>query len=89
MENKANTNSNTNENVTNDNDNDVDVSKLPTVIFSHGLGGNCDNYSQLCGDIASHGYIVIAMEHEDGSGSYAKSYHPDEHEQLNNLNVSR
>jgi len=44
--------------------------KLPCVIFSHGLGGHCEMYQKLCGDIASHGVIVIALEHEDRSGSY-------------------
>lgn len=44
---------------------------LPVVIFSHGLGGNADIYSKFCSDLASHGYIVIALEHEDGSGSFA------------------
>jgi dienelactone hydrolase len=45
--------------------------KLPVVFFSHGLNGNGDIYCKPCSDLASSGYIVIAMEHEDGSGSYA------------------
>mmetsp|Transcript_12485 Transcript_12485/g.14563 ORF Transcript_12485/g.14563 Transcript_12485/m.14563 type:complete len:381 (+) Transcript_12485:107-1249(+) len=44
--------------------------KLPVVIFSHGLGGSAEMYSKFCGDVASHGFIVIAVEHEDHSGSY-------------------
>merc|ERR1712050_816562 len=30
-------------------------------------------YSQFCRDVASFGAIVIAIEHEDGSGVYATS----------------
>jgi Platelet-activating factor acetylhydrolase, isoform II len=30
-------------------------------------------YTQLCHQIASHGYLVVAMEHEDGSGAYAET----------------
>lgn len=45
--------------------------KLPVVFFSHGLAGNSSMYGNLCSDVASHGYVVVAFEHEDGSGSYA------------------
>jgi platelet-activating factor acetylhydrolase len=37
------------------------------MIFSHGLGGTRNAYSHLVGSIASHGVIVIAPEHRDGS----------------------
>lgn len=37
------------------------------MIFSHGLGGSRNTYSQIIGSIASHGMIVIAPEHRDGS----------------------
>jgi platelet-activating factor acetylhydrolase len=37
------------------------------MIFSHGLGGSRNAYSYLVGAIASHGVIVIAPEHRDGS----------------------
>ena len=37
------------------------------MIFSHGLGGSRNAYSSLAGAIASHGVIVIAPEHRDGS----------------------
>jgi platelet-activating factor acetylhydrolase len=37
------------------------------MIFSHGLGGYRNAYSQLAGSVASHGVIVIAPEHRDGS----------------------
>lgn len=41
--------------------------RLPVMIFSHGLGGTRNAYSQLAGSLASHGVIVIAPEHRDGS----------------------
>ncbi|KAI0124310.1 platelet-activating factor acetylhydrolase, isoform II-domain-containing protein [Xylariales sp. AK1849] len=41
--------------------------RWPTAIFSHGLGGNRNTYSQIVGSLASHGVIVICPEHRDGS----------------------
>lgn len=46
--------------------------KFPVVVFSHGLGGSRTMYSTVCGDLASYGFVVVAMEHRDGSG--ARSY---------------
>lgn len=37
--------------------------KFPLIILSHGLGGNRTTYTTICSDLASHGYIVAAMEH--------------------------
>ncbi|KAI5807714.1 platelet-activating factor acetylhydrolase, isoform II-domain-containing protein [Peziza echinospora] len=42
--------------------------RLPTMIFSHGLGGSRLAYSHICCAMASHGVVVIAPEHRDGSG---------------------
>ncbi|KAK3359864.1 platelet-activating factor acetylhydrolase, isoform II-domain-containing protein [Lasiosphaeria hispida] len=44
-------------------------SRWPTVIFSHGLGGNRNAYSHLAGSLASHGVVVVCPEHRDGSAA--------------------
>ncbi|ORY71116.1 platelet-activating factor acetylhydrolase, isoform II-domain-containing protein [Pseudomassariella vexata] len=41
--------------------------RWPTAVFSHGLGGNRNMYSQVVGSLASHGVVVICPEHRDGS----------------------
>jgi platelet-activating factor acetylhydrolase len=46
---------------------------FPIVVFSHGLGGSMEVYTLLCQQVASQGYFVVALEHEDGSGSYAQT----------------
>ena len=46
--------------------------KFPLVIFSHGTWGSCEMYTGLCRALASCGYVVVALEHEDGSGCYAQ-----------------
>lgn len=42
-------------------------SQWPAVIFSHGLAGNRTTYSHICSSMASHGLVVAAPEHRDGS----------------------
>ena len=37
------------------------------MVFSHGLGGTQNAYSHLTGSLASHGMVVVAPEHRDGS----------------------
>ncbi|ORY12414.1 platelet-activating factor acetylhydrolase [Clohesyomyces aquaticus] len=41
--------------------------KWPVMIFSHGLGGSRNSYSHIVGSLASHGMVVIAPDHRDGS----------------------
>lgn len=42
--------------------------QFPLVLFTHGLCGTRNTYSQYCSRLASEGYVVIAVEHADGSG---------------------
>lgn len=44
------------------------------MIFSHGLGGSRNAYSHICGSLASHGVVVVAPDHRDGS-SPVSFYH--------------
>jgi platelet-activating factor acetylhydrolase len=49
-----------------------DIDKFPVVAFSHGVGGHRSMYSALCTYLASHGFVVAAVEHTDGLSSAAK-----------------
>ncbi|KAL1302211.1 hypothetical protein AAFC00_002639 [Neodothiora populina] len=41
--------------------------RWPVMFFSHGLAGSRNMYSHICGSLSSHGLVVIAMDHRDGS----------------------
>ncbi|KZM28056.1 1-alkyl-2-acetylglycerophosphocholine esterase [Ascochyta rabiei] len=41
--------------------------RWPVMMFSHGLGGSRNAYSHICGSLASHGIVVVAPDHRDGS----------------------
>ncbi|KAK9838218.1 hypothetical protein WJX84_006863 [Apatococcus fuscideae] len=43
--------------------------KLPVVVFSHGIGGFRNAYSTILTELASWGFVVMAMEHADGTAS--------------------
>ncbi|KAK6630418.1 hypothetical protein RUM43_014763 [Polyplax serrata] len=45
------------------------IEKFKTVVFSHGLGGTRFFYTGICCELASQGYVVIALEHRDESPS--------------------
>jgi pimeloyl-ACP methyl ester carboxylesterase len=47
--------------------------EFPLVIVSHGLAGTFEMYTELCQQMASLGYCVVALEHEDGSAAYAQT----------------
>ena len=44
--------------------------KFPVVIFSHGLSGTMEMYTEICSQLASLGCVVVAVEHADASASY-------------------
>lgn len=47
--------------------------KLPVIVFSHGLFGDLDMHSAYSRQIAEQGWVVVVLEHEDHSASYAKT----------------
>lgn len=53
---------------------------LPCVVFTHGMAGMSQSYSHYLGSIASHGYLVAAVEHRDGSGPGTVVHYPNETE---------
>ena len=36
---------------------------FPLLVFSHGIAGMRTTYSNICSEIASNGYVVVAVEH--------------------------
>lgn len=44
-------------------------SGLPIIVFSHGLGGNVDLYAYQTTSLAKHGYVVVIIDHTDGSAA--------------------
>jgi platelet-activating factor acetylhydrolase len=54
-----------------------ELGTLPCVVFTHGMAGMSQSYSHYLGSIASHGYVVAAVEHRDGSGPGTIIHHPD------------
>jgi platelet-activating factor acetylhydrolase len=50
---------------------------LPCVVFTHGMAGMSQSYSHYLGSIASHGVVIAAVEHRDGSGPGTVVHYPD------------
>jgi len=49
-----------------------EAGRWPVVVFSSGLLGCLEMYTQFGRELAAAGAIVVLVEHEDGSGSYAE-----------------
>lgn len=41
--------------------------KFIPIIFSHGVGNTMSTFSTLCKDLASQGFVVYNIEHNDGT----------------------
>jgi len=59
---------------------------FPILIFSHGLGGDRDDYLQLVEEATSHGYYVVTVEHPATESfseiAVASTYRPPTDEEL-------
>ncbi|KAJ4316230.1 hypothetical protein N0V94_005578, partial [Neodidymelliopsis sp. IMI 364377] len=63
--------------------------RWPVMMFSHGLGGSRNAYSHICGSLASHGIVVIAPDHRDGSSPINFIHTPDEKEKTKRVEYQR
>lgn len=56
--------------------------RWPVMMFSHGLGGSRNAYSHICGSLASHGVVVVAPDHRDGSSPLSIHHIPEQKEKI-------
>ena len=47
--------------------------QIRPIVFSHGLSGSNRLYVGLARDLASHGYLVIMLNHQDGTCTYTET----------------
>ena len=59
--------------------------RWPVMMFSHGLGGTRNAYSHICGSLASHGVVVVAADHRDGSSPLSIHHTPEEKEKVKHV----
>lgn len=45
-----------------------ETSGHPIIVFSHGTVSSRTDYSHYAGELAARGYVVVMLEHRDGSG---------------------
>lgn len=63
--------------------------RWPVMLFSHGLGGSRNAYSHICGSLASHGIVVVAPDHRDGSSPINFIHTPDAKEKIKRVDYKR
>ncbi|KAH6642978.1 platelet-activating factor acetylhydrolase [Boeremia exigua] len=63
--------------------------RWPVMMFSHGLGGSRNAYSHICGSLASHGIVVVAPDHRDGSSPINFIHTPDLKEKIKRTEYRR
>ncbi|KAF2638434.1 hypothetical protein P280DRAFT_471525 [Massarina eburnea CBS 473.64] len=61
----------------------------PVMVFSHGLGGSRNAYSHICASLASHGLVVVAPDHRDGSAPISFVHTSEEKEKLKRVEYKR
>ncbi|KAL5424103.1 hypothetical protein PMIN04_003426 [Paraphaeosphaeria minitans] len=67
----------------------TDSKRWPVMMFSHGLGGSRNAYSHICGSLASHGVVVVAPEHRDGSCPVSFVNTPEEKEKIKKIEYKK
>lgn len=45
----------------------LEMQQFPVMVFSHGMASSRTDYTHYCGELASRGHIIAAIEHRDGS----------------------